>query len=318
MSDHPSQAIIDLAKTGVGSFFGQGDPEDDAAPRVGKRESKRGSASSVSTTYAPDSRCCVLCSVRKANSPDPVNPDELMAWYYKPRNGKTQGSVDYYCGRAWYSRYRSKYPQLGDFVTECGKTFELGQELVQAAAWFLEQCIKAGSRLISVRFSDVPESVTSTQRQGIVVEDEDQHVELNHYVNEWRGGQGDPRTNGTGHRVGWCDGVWGVFVPGPPVKMIKRQRAQFVDQSKIHDDGSLQLTETQMQDTAANIMAGFAVVRSLGLKERRTLHAEAIQGRRRGRLSQGGGRSWSAPGDTCSTISALLQRKKIEDRASHV
>lgn len=199
------------------------------------QKSKRGSAaSSVDANYSPDGRCCVLCGARKANDTDPVEPSQYMAWYYKHRQGRAQGSCCWYCGRSWYSRYRARHPTLGGFITACGEDFELLEQLRGTSAWLLEQCAKAGSRSISIAFSDLPQSVESTRRSGTSIEEEDQHIELQYYIHTWHGGMGDPNTNGKGHQTGWCEGVFGVFVPGPPIKRIKRKKEQFVDHKQVH------------------------------------------------------------------------------------
>ena len=52
----------------------------------------------------------------------------------------------------------------------------------------------------------------------------------------------------SGHRVGKLDGVMGVFVPGPPIKRIKRSKAKIVDNTKVEDDGTMCLSPTQQTD----------------------------------------------------------------------
>ncbi len=51
-----------------------------------------------------------------------------------------------------------------------------------------------------------------------------------------------------GHRIGKLDGVLGVFVPGPPIKRIKRSKAKLVDRNRTEDDGTMMLSPTQQTD----------------------------------------------------------------------
>ncbi len=79
------------------------------------------------------------------------------------------------------------------------------------------------------------------------------HIELEYYKSQYLGGQGDPLTNGKGHRTGIFEGVFGVFVPGEPIKRIRRSKEAFVDVRKEHGDSQLQLSEDQMQRTQARV-----------------------------------------------------------------
>ena len=153
-----------------------------------------------------------------------------MLWYYKPRVGRTQGSTCWYCGRTWYSTFRVKFPTLGMFLKECAKDLDgtVPTKACKMAMWLLQECVKAGTHNIQISFSDCPASVSSTNRQGVLVEDEDLHIELEFYKTKWEGGKGDPLTNGLGHKTGWFEGTYGVFIPGAPIRKIKRQKHQFV------------------------------------------------------------------------------------------
>lgn len=68
---------------------------------------------------------------------------------------------------------------------------------------------------------------------------------------------GDPASNGRGHRTGWLEGVFGVFVPGPPIRKIKRTKDIFVDKSTTHDDGTMCLSATQQEAIAIVPEKGF-------------------------------------------------------------
>ena len=127
--------------------------------------------------------------------PDPVNDSEFMAWYCARAQGKSQGSVCWYCGMRPYSKYRAEYPKLAAFELECGKDFHLSKALKATAEWLIQKRVAAATRSIHISFGDCPARVVSSQRQGVEVYDEDDHVELNHYIRQWNGGMGDPSAN---------------------------------------------------------------------------------------------------------------------------
>lgn len=46
----------------------------------------------------------------------------------------------------------------------------------------------------------------------------------------------------------------GVFVPGPPIKRIKRSKAKIVDKNKVEDDGTMCLSPTQQTDRSGRVL----------------------------------------------------------------
>ena len=131
----------------------------------------------------------------------------------------------------------------------------------------IELVITAGSRNVRPRLADdePPETVANKSRMAVSVQDKDLHVEHAHYKRSFEGGKGDPRTTGLGHQTCRIDGLLGVLVLGAPVRTIRRRREAIVDVNTTIDDGSLRLSETQAQDTAAAIFQGFSLpARALG------------------------------------------------------
>ena len=153
--------------------------------------------SGAASDYTPDNRNCVLCNVHVANQADPVNKNEFMAWHYKPVKGKTQGNFCWYCGRTHQSAYRARYPSLSKLVEQCGQDNDIREEVLSKQRWLLDKCIKAGTRAITISFGDSPSTVTSTERQQVECSDYDEHVELAYYIDTFKGGLGDPKTNGS-------------------------------------------------------------------------------------------------------------------------
>ena len=103
-------------------------------------------------------------------------------------------------------------------------------------------------------------TVTSTSRQMVSVEEDDDHVELEYYKTEYKGGLEYPLLNGLGHRVGKIDGQLGVIVPGPPMKKVKRAKQQIADVNTMQDDGSMSIRgEDHSSAIAAAIFQGFSL-----------------------------------------------------------
>ena len=186
-----------------------------------------------------------------------------MAWYYNPRaGGLRSGNVCWYCGRAWHAEYRCNplYATIALFEAACGVNNDLRENLKRLVAFLIQKCIEAGIRQIRISFSEAPQEVVAVQRQGTSVSDYDLHIELEYYKTEWKGGKGDPQTNGLGHRTGWLDGTFGVFVPSAPIKKIKRTREGFVDITRKVDDGSMVLSEGQLERVSASVLEGFRIM----------------------------------------------------------
>lgn len=136
--------------------------------------------------------------------------------------------------------------------------------------------VEAGTRTVRPKLDGVTEVVKKKNRSVVSVEDADLHIELEHYKSAYKGGLGDPLSNGLGHRVCRLEGVLGVMVPGEPIRQVKRMRQAIVDVEETVDDGSLQLSETQAQDAAAKIFSGFSLSsRALGQVLSENLASEA-------------------------------------------
>ena len=60
-----------------------------------------------------------------------------MAWYYKPVNGKVQGSTCWYCGRTWYTVYRPRreYDTMSKFRVVLGTDADLRSEFLVKVSW---------------------------------------------------------------------------------------------------------------------------------------------------------------------------------------
>ena len=55
-----------------------------------------------------------------------------------------------------------------------------------------------------------------------------------------------------------------MFVPGAPTKNIRRSKEGIVDKRQVHDDGSMQLSASQLGDTAAALFRGFQIAAASG------------------------------------------------------
>ena len=59
-------------------------------------------------------------------------------------------------------------------------------------------------------------------------------------------------------------GQYGVFVPGAPIKKIRRSKEGIVDKKEVWDDGSMQLHAGQLDETAASLLKGFTIGAAAG------------------------------------------------------
>ena len=237
-----------------------------AMRRAGASYSLKSPVKSIGVEDAvPDGRECTLC-ISSDMHKDPVH-GRFRKWFRTTKDGRhNDGSVCWYCGRAWQSALKARYKTLTILISAIGvDDGSLKEELGKVVEFLIQKCIAAGCHDIYVSFNDIPTTVTSKHRERqAVFDDDDQHVELEYYKKHFQGGMGDPFQNGLGHKVGTFDGIWGVFVPGAPVKRIRRSKEAIVDKHQVHDDGKVQLSETQMSDTAASIFAGFRIASATG------------------------------------------------------
>lgn len=160
-------------------------------------------------------------------------------WYYAPRAGRTQGHICWYCGRAWQSVYKTRFPKMSDFVDYCGQNNETLAEHKKHVEFLTGECTRAGKHEIRIAWSSaIASSVESKERlrQSVVVA-EDEFVEYQYYVSQYRGGLGDPNLNGLGHRTGNFEGQYGVFVPGAPIKKIRTLKEAVVDKREVRRGG---------------------------------------------------------------------------------
>lgn len=217
-------------------------------------------AEAVEQHFSPDGRGCDICK-EKDSSACPVFPRRFRRWFYPPMNGKTQGSICWFCGRVWKGKFKFAFATTTLYVEAVGGSNELREEHIALMKVLIEACSKAGTYEVKISWSStaLATEVTSTERRRQSIEDEDLHVEFEYYKSEYKGGMGDPATNGRNHRVGWCDGVFGVFVPGAPIKRIKRAKDLIVDRNEVHDTGDLQFTPEHMTEIANTIFQGFAM-----------------------------------------------------------
>ena len=103
----------------------------------------------------------------------------------------------WYCGRTHQSAYRARFPSLAKLVEQCGQDSDLRDEVLGKQKWLVDKCVKAGTRHITISFGDAPSTVTSTERQEVECADFGEHVELQYYMDKYKGGLGDPNTNGS-------------------------------------------------------------------------------------------------------------------------
>ena len=103
----------------------------------------------------------------------------------------------WYCGRTHQSAYRARFPSLANLVEQCGQGSDLLDEVLGKQKWLVDKCVKAGTRHITISFGDAPSTVTSTERQEVECADFGEHVELQYYMDKYKGGLGDPNTNGS-------------------------------------------------------------------------------------------------------------------------
>lgn len=233
-----------------------------AAIAAGEPAGTNGPAGGASTApaHATDGRLCKLCQ-SPDNSKDPIDGGSL-AWWYAPKNGKTQGCHCFYCGKAWHTKFRhdARTKSLSALLHEAGKDTSIHESFMATRKLIIDKCLQNGGRDIRVTSKEFPiATVVSKERTVNSIEDSDDWVELEYYRTQYFGGMGDPMTNGRGHRVVKLQGQMGVVVPGPPVKKLKRAQQGIVDVVRVEDDGQLELSESHAGDVAAAIAAGFSV-----------------------------------------------------------
>ena len=220
-------SVQDAVGQGGAAFMDMvSEPDNDAVLKVMKKKaSKRSSAGSslcgevdgeLLIIHTPDGRLCRLCH-EADNSKDPVT-GKGRKWFRQPKNGHTQGAMCWYCGRVWFSMFRVRFKTLTEFILAAGQSQELLEERRQGVAFLIKTCVGAGTHDVTMQWGCALSSeVSSIERlRSQVIDDDGERVGLEYYKTLYRGGLGDPATNGLGHRTGWFEGIYGVFVPGAP------------------------------------------------------------------------------------------------------
>ena len=170
----------------------------------------------------PDGRACKCCKL-KDTSPDPLDGGYLF-WFYAPQGGLNCGFYCWYCGKVWFAWYRHHYGTRTLTLLALslgGESSENIDEFDRLRTVLVNIVLEAGHRNVrpaKAISAAATVTVTSTSRQMVSVEEDDDHVELEYYKTEYKGGLGDPLLNGLGHRVCNIDGQLGVIVTGPPIK----------------------------------------------------------------------------------------------------
>ena len=98
------------------------------------------------------------------------------------------------------------------YLESLGESNELYEQHMLLVNVVIEACKQAGSYEVRISWNNcLSSAVTSTERQRQSIEDCDYHIELQYYMHTYKGGMGDPKTNGHNHKVGWADGgLWRV------------------------------------------------------------------------------------------------------------
>ena len=216
-----------------------------ATSLIRKRSKTEGS--NTETAATADGRCCRLCN-SKDSSPDPVFPHQNRCWNYQPIHGRTSGYYCWYCGRLFQARFKHLHKNIGALATECGKNGDLMADFSRLLSDLISRCVANKSRDLRIVAGELQQQQSSVSERNILeagLEESDDFVQLDHYIHRYRGGMGDPRSNGLGHVIQVIGGEAGVVVPSEPVKKLRRSRKVQVVQENIVDDGSCNVMDNQ-------------------------------------------------------------------------
>ncbi len=202
--------------------------------------------------FTPDGRQCHCCK-RRDDSKDHVT-DGFLAWWYPPKDGKSCGMICWYCGKAWFVKYRFSVSTRTTtlLVKELGTCDEFRAEFFKVRDFIVEKAIENGGKFRSVNKDELKTRIYSIHRKGSEVYGEEDWVEIEWYKTGYKHydgtkGLGDPLTNGLGHKIARHE--------GPPIKKIRKGEATFVDVHKEEDDGTCVVGDKHFEDNAMNIAA---------------------------------------------------------------
>ena len=243
-----------------------------SAPAGLVRKRSRSEPTTSSTEVpSPDGRTCRLCN-KADSSMDPVLPGEFRHWYYARQKGKTQGNVCWYCGRVWLARFKHAHSTLTAMISACGQDSEMLASFLKLVGELVAKCQASGSHDIRIMQGELQPTVTRRNLLESGIEAEDEFVELQFYIHKYKGGLGDPRSNGLGHEIKSIAGETGVLVPGEPIKKIRRAQKIQIEQATVVDDGSLILEQSQQDTIMSEMFAQLAIPAAVG-----TVLAEAAK-----------------------------------------
>ena len=209
-----------------------------------------------------DGRKCNFCQAGD-DSEDPVFPGYIL-WWYPPKGGKSQGLVCWYCGRAWFVRYRVRQEtnSLSKLLVEVGRDDELLKEFRSTRDFIVGKAKETGSKDFVVRPQEMATKVYTIKQTVNSIDDEAEWMPLPYYTKDYEGGRGDPRTNGRGDVLETIDGVLGVRLKASPIKKIRRSRQGIVQQVQRQDDGGSSSGYSQeiASQLARQFDLGFAVL----------------------------------------------------------
>jgi hypothetical protein len=195
----------------------------------------------------PDDRSCKLC-ILKANMLDPVFVSEFVAWGRPDHKGKCQGHICFYCNRVFVARFKIMFKTIDELLTAMGKDKDLKQKFSQMRSFMLDKMVAATDRSLRITWDSADKADTALvhfqESISALEHPEDEALVYEDYCKI----HGDPLRNGKGHTRQTVNGLDLVILPGARVYKIKRTDQMRAALTTTVDDGSLQLSETHMQD----------------------------------------------------------------------
>ena len=171
----------------------------------------------------PDGRSCKLCG-EKDNSHDPVaaangiplsadDGESLRTWCYPPAaDGKTSGSVRWYCYRTWLGKYKVRNFTITTLVQHVGAKDEHFEEFQKYLNALIDHFVQKKSRAGKMPWSETPDlTLTLTEAFESRFESPNDQYWLKSYYLEHKG---DPKSNGLGHKEVVRGGKEFVIIPG--------------------------------------------------------------------------------------------------------
>ena len=246
----------------------------DCASVTGKRQ-RRGAERQGGI---PDGRDCDCCG-EKDTSQDPVDIAVSgiscgRSWGYPANDdGSQQGTTCIYCLVVFQSRFKHKGFGKQKLLSELGLQQETFEKFMRYVKSLIQYFIEKGGRDAMLKWADIDKRTVSVrnERKTEICEPDDDLWEYNYYLSI----NGDPDTNGLGHRVTEAFGKKEVVVPNAPIRKVKRSQANIVEDKRVMDNGENSFMAGQQDELLAELSDIVALPRGTGVAlDMRTLQIQ--------------------------------------------